>query len=110
MTNVVKTALLVGFMGLGSTSAMAPGWAANDPRRAEVNGRLGDQNRRIDNGVKDGQLSASQATALHQEDLSIRSEERTEASLDGGHITAADKRSLNQQENAVSHQIYDERH
>ena len=32
------------------------------------------------------------------------------ASFDNGHITKADQRSLNQQENAISEQIYDERH
>jgi hypothetical protein len=77
----------------------------NHPRRAEVNARLNNQNRRIDNEVKDGQISRKQASVLHSEDHSIRNEERFDASLDGSHITRAEQTSLNQQENSVRRQI-----
>ena len=77
----------------------------NHPRRAQVNSRLNNQNRRIYNEVKDGQISHKQAAALHSEDHRIRSEERFDASLNGGHITRAEQASLNQQENSVSQQI-----
>ena len=77
----------------------------NHPRRAQVNSRLNNQNRRIYNEVKDGQISHTQAAALHSEDRQIRSEQRFDASLNGGHITRAEQVSLNQQENSVSKQI-----
>ena len=48
---------------------------------------------------------ASQAQKLHAEDHAIRKEERTMASTNGGHITKAEQRALNQQENQVSRQI-----
>jgi hypothetical protein len=77
----------------------------NHPRRAQVNSRLNNQNRRIYNEVKDGQISHQQAAALHSEDHQIRNEQRFDASLNGGHITRAEQVSLNQQENSVSKQI-----
>jgi hypothetical protein len=80
-------------------------WQKDHPRRTQVNSRLNNQNKRIHNEVKDGQISKSQAKQLHSEDHAIRSEERTMASTDGGHITKADQKALNQQENAVSKQI-----
>lgn len=80
-------------------------WKQEHPRRAEVNRRLANQNQRIKQEVKQGEISPSQAAALHQEDHQIRHEERTMASLNGGHITKAEQRALNQQENAVSKQI-----
>ena len=80
-------------------------WQKDHPRRTQVNSRLNNQNTRIHNEVKDGQISKSQAKQLHSEDHAIRSEERTMASTDGGHITKADQKALNQQENAVSKQI-----
>jgi len=80
-------------------------WQKNHPRREQVNNRLANQNKRIHNEVKEGEITKSQASALHQEDKAIRQEERTMASNDGGHITKADQRALNQQENAVSKQI-----
>ncbi len=80
-------------------------WEKNHPRRAEVNQRLANQNRRIHEKVKDGEMTKQQATALHQEDRQIRHEERQMASLNGGHITKAEQKALNQQETAVSKQI-----
>ena len=47
---------------------------------------------------------------LHREDRGIRAEERGMAAEHGGHITGRDQRILNRQENAVSNQIYNERH
>lgn len=75
------------------------------PRRAEVNGRLDHQNRRINNEMKSGEINKGQAVALHAEDHQIRHEERAMARQDGGHITKLDQRALNQQENRVSTQI-----
>lgn len=101
-------ALALGALVLGTASvaqANEANWDKNHPRRAEVNGRLANQNQRIKNEVKEGEISKGQAAKLHKEDRQIRGEERVMASHDGGHITKADQRSLNQQENAVSKQI-----
>lgn len=75
------------------------------PRRAEVNHRLANQNRRIHNEVKDGQITHQQAHALHVQDHQIRQEERDMASQNGGHITKQEQKTLNQQENHVSREI-----
>jgi hypothetical protein len=80
-------------------------WQKDHPRRTEVNARLNNQNRRIHNEVKDGQINKAQAAQLHSEDHAIRTEERTMASTNGGHITKTEQRALNQQENQVSQQI-----
>jgi len=80
-------------------------WEQRHPRRDEVNDRLEHQDQRIHQQVKDGDLSRTQATALHQDDQKIRQEERDMASLDDGHISTVDQQALNQQENAVSKQI-----
>ena len=61
-------------------------------------------------GVSIDRRIADIAHGLAREDHTIRTEERDMARLDNGHITRADQRSLNQQENAVSEQIYDLRH
>jgi hypothetical protein len=102
MTLVLATALL----GASATTAFAGGnWGANHPRREQVNDRLQNQNRRINQEVREGKITQGQAKQLHQEDHAIHQEERTMSKLNGGHITAAEQKSLNQQENAVSRQI-----
>ena len=89
-----------------ATPASGPGaWAKAHPRRAEVNARLANQDRRIHQKVAHGEMSHAHAAQLHHEDRQIRREERMMASQHGGHITKAEQRALNQQENAVSRQI-----
>ncbi len=80
-------------------------WERRHPRRDQVNDRLENQNRRIRQEVKEGDLTQQQAAALHKDDQEIRQEERDMAKLDKGHITAMDQKALDQQENAVSRQI-----
>ena len=80
-------------------------WAKSHPRRAEVNGRLANQNKRIKTEVAEGDMSHKQAATLHRDDRKIRQEERDMAAQNGGHITTAEKRVLNKQENQVSAQI-----
>ena len=98
--------VLTGVLVAGaSTSVSAGRWGQNHPRREQVNDRLQNQNRRINNELKEGEITKGQANALHHEDHQIRQEERDMASQDGGHITKSEQRVLNQQENKVSRQI-----
>jgi hypothetical protein len=85
-------------------------WAQNHPRRAQVNGRLENQNARIRDGEKKGTISPDQARQLHTEHQEIRREERADAALHGGHLTKQEQNGLNRQENAESRQIYREKH
>jgi hypothetical protein len=88
----------------GSAMAVTQ-WQKDHPRRTEVNKRLNNQDRRIHQERKEGEISKAQAQKLHREDHGIRKEERTMAAQDGGHITKQEQRTLNRQENAVSRQI-----
>jgi hypothetical protein len=109
--NKLSRLMMAGFaaivLGTGaSASAFADThWQQSHPRRAEVNHRLANQNRRIDHERRDGQISRTQAHQLHRDDHQVRREERLMASQDGGHITRADQRALNQQENHISREI-----
>ena len=110
MLTSMRTALTVAaVLSLGGlvSNAMADEtqWQKDHPRRTEVNSRLNNQNKRIHNEVKDGQITRAQAAKLHGEDHAIRQEERTMASTNGGHITRTEQKALNQQENQVSKQI-----
>jgi hypothetical protein len=73
-------------------------WDREHPRREEVNGRLENQNRRINQEVREGEITKGQAKQLHAEDHAIRQEERTMAKTNNGHITGAEQKALNQQE------------
>ncbi len=90
--------------GLIATPALA-NWHSSHPRRAEVNARLRNLDRRVAAEHKEGDLTNAQARYLRREDRSIRQEERDMARYDNGHITKAEQRVLNQQENKLSRQI-----
>lgn len=96
------TALALSFMG---TASAQTNWDATHPRRAEVNQRLANQDRRINHEVREGEMSHAEAARLHRDDHQIRQEERDMASQDRSHITRREDYALNQQENRVSRQI-----
>jgi hypothetical protein len=102
MAGVAAIVLGTGFTA--SAFADTP-WQAAHPRREQVNHRLGNQYHRINQERREGELSRGQAARLHREDHQVRREERVMASMDHGHITRADQRALNQQENHISRQI-----
>ena len=97
--------LAVAFGTFAGTASADTKWQNNHPRREQVNNRLVNQNKRIHNEVKEGDLTKAQASSLHKDDRQIRQEERAMASQNGGHITKSEQQVLNQQENAVSKTI-----
>ncbi len=102
LTIALTTAFIA---GIASSAVAETKWEKNHPRRDQVNDRLENQNRRIKQERKEGELTKAQAAKLHKEDRQIRQEERDMASQNGGHITKSEQKVLNQQENAVSQQI-----
>lgn len=95
-------ALALSFAG---TASAQTNWNATHPRRAEVNHRLANQDHRIHQDVREGDMSHAEASRLHRDDHQIRQEERDMASQNGSHITRREDYALNQQENHVSRQI-----
>ncbi len=89
--------------GAGAVSAQT--FDQTHPRRAEVNERLADQNKRIDREEARGQVSPVKAERLHRADRRIRMAERRDARLHGGHITRMEQARLNHRETKVSHRI-----
>jgi len=102
LTVAAATAALAGLAGNALADTQ---WQKEHPRREQVNNRLANQNKRIHQERKEGEITKAQAAKLHSEDRAIRQEERTMASTNGGHITKAEQKALNQQENQVSKQI-----
>ena len=106
----IRSVLIAGVVALTLGALAAPAladtqWQKDHPRREQVNNRLKNQNKRIRQERKEGEITKAQAQQLHSQDHAIRQEERTMASTNGGHITKAEQKALNQQENQVSKEI-----
>lgn len=72
--------------------------------------RKQNQQGRIAKGVDSGQLTAGEATKLEKNEQGINKEEHNMRQENGGTLTSADKQKINQQQNAVSNQIYSDKH
>jgi len=85
-------------------------FAKEHPRRNEVNTRVDNQRARIDQGLKNGTLDKQQAQQLRANDHAIKQQEHADVKANGGYLTGAQQKQINQEENANSQMIHDEKH
>ena len=101
---VIAFAALLGAGALPSAYADTV-FAAQHPRRDQVNDRLQTQHRRIHQEVKEGEMSHAKAMRLHRADHRVRREERRFTARHHGAISRAEQARLNRQENRISRHI-----
>ena len=109
--NVVPaTILLFGTVAMAQTPATpstTPSTPAQDPSIAQ---RKENQQDRIANGIKSGQLTAGETSNLETKEAAINGETRADRAANGGKLTQAEKQQVNQQQNKLSNQIYNDKH
>jgi hypothetical protein len=88
-----------------TAKAAADGRGYCQPRVAEVNARLGQQERRINEALREGEISPRRAARLHREGRAILREEARMTYRNGGYLTRREQWRLNAQENIVNAQI-----
>jgi hypothetical protein len=72
--------------------------------------RKDNQQDRIAQGIDSGQLTAGETKNVETKEADVNQEEHTMRSEDDGHLTAADRTKLDNQQNHLSNQIYDDKH
>jgi hypothetical protein len=82
----------------------------NTNPKSEVGKRAENQQDRIAQGVKSGQLTASEAANLEHKEAAINREVKTERAANGGKLTAQERAQVNRQQNRLSRQIYNQKH
>jgi len=76
----------------------------------EIGQRRENQQDRIAQGVKSGQLTAGETARLENQQQGINREGRADRQANGGHLTGADRRAINQSQNRASRNIYAKKH
>ncbi len=76
----------------------------------EIQHRKFEQQHRIHQGERDGQLTRREGYRLERQEHRINREERGMRYRDHGHLTRVDRRILNHQQNRESRRIYRDRH
>jgi len=75
-----------------------------------IQDRKENQQDRIAQGVKSGQLTAGETANLESKESGLNKEEHNMRAADNGKLTAADRAKINHQQNKLSHQIYKDKH
>ena len=100
--NLIKTAAAVIVMGAATLPVLAQGY---HPHNSNINARLNEQNRRINQGVRSGQLTRVEASRLRQRDVNIRFDNHI-AHITGGKFTPAERARIEAKLNRTSAAIY----
>jgi hypothetical protein len=82
----------------------------NTNPKSEVGLRQRNQQERIAQGVKSGQLTPRETAHLERREAAIHKEVKTERAANGGKLTPAERRQVNRQENRTSAAIYRKKH
>jgi hypothetical protein len=107
----MKSFLRNAFFGMTLAALALPALAQTDPQpKSEVGKRAENQQDRIGQGVKSGQLTAGETAHLESKDARVNREIHNDRTANGGKLTAAEKARVNRQQNRVSRQIYRDKH
>ena len=91
-----------------SAAAPAPKPAAKP--KPTIAQRKENQQDRIAQGVKSGQLTAGETANLETKEAVINGETKADRAANGGKLTAAEKKQVTRQQNQLSNQIYKDKH
>ena len=97
---IIRSAILI-------TLAVPAAFAAQGDT---IQDRKENQQDRIAQGVKSGQLTAGETANLETKESALNKEEHNMRAADNGKLTAADRAKINHQQNKLSHQIYKDKH
>ena len=101
------TRIAIGTASLFLTLAAA---AQTAPPPGTAGQRKADQQARIAQGVKSGQLTPHETANLEHREASVNKEERNMRAANGGKLTAGDRAALNNRQNKISNSIYKDKH
>jgi hypothetical protein len=104
-SSIIPAALLAAVFTVPALAQEEPG----HPRVNEVQGRIDNQERRIDQGINKGQLTPGQAARDTRRDARIERQLKRDEAKHGGHITKREQAQLNRELNHNSRAIHRQR-
>ena len=84
--------------------------APTDPNKPTINQRKTDQQDRIAQGVKSGELTAGETSHIEHQEAGINKEESGMRAEDNGKLTTQDRKTLTHQQNQESRRIHRDKH
>jgi len=112
--NVVPLAILiagaVASAPVFAQSQSGQGTQGSGSNPDKIQDRKENQQDRIAQGVKSGQLTAHETGNLENKEANLNQETRDDRQANGGKLTSGEKQQINRQQNNLSKQIYDDKH
>jgi len=94
-----------------TTSGAGPGVVdPGHPRVNQVNNREENQQQRIAKGIQNGKLNSKQTANLEKRETSVQNREQKDMAKNNGHLTKAEQKGINRQQNRISKSIYKDKH
>ncbi len=111
MNHGIKVSLLSAALAVFALPVVAQTAQAPAPQpRSEVGKRQENQQDRIANGVKSGQLTAGETAHLERNQARINHQIRADRQANGGKLTPQERAQVNREQNRQSRQIYRAKH
>ncbi len=95
---------------IAATLALAAFTTAQTPPPGTAQERRENQQDRVGQGIASGQLTAAETAKIEAKEAAINREIRRDKAANGGKLTPQQRRQVNRQQNALSQQIYNEKH
>jgi hypothetical protein len=93
-----------------SNFASANGGHPQNLAESRVGERAGNQQQRIAQGVRSGQMTAGETRNVEGREASIHNQVRTDRQANGGRLTGQERQQVNQRQNNVSRSINQDKH
>ncbi len=100
------------FAGVLSMAILLPlsSRATAEEREGRVQQRKENQQARIAQGVRSGQLTAGETGNLEHKESRLNREIRNDRAANGGTLTSQERQQVNRQQNRISRDIYRDKH
>ena len=104
--------LLLGTVAMAqdSNTPSTPSTTSTPAQTPSVAQRKENQQDRIANGVKSGQLTAGETAKLENQQRAINQQTKADRAANGGKLTQGEKQQINKEQNAASKNIYNKKH
>jgi len=106
----VKSLLLAAAVILAPVAVTAQTTPTPGKHDHNIHQRQMNQQRRINQGVKSGQLTRHEARTLERQHRAINRETRAMRAQNNGRLTKQDRRTIHRQQNQESRRIYRKKH
>jgi hypothetical protein len=110
MSSIFEKALFAGTLAVLAAPGFSQSTTPANPPAPTIQQRKENQQDRIGNGVQSGQLTTGETKNLENKEAGLNKEEHNMRKADDGHLTAADRATLNRQQNKLSGNIYRDKH